>query len=175
MLKKLAWEAITEIVRHAFFVVLVLLVAITSYLAKPKRDILGTRFPAPLGARLIAWGSVGVWIMLALAAWDVGWRPVAVLFALGPLCTLWRWPEHIRIDELSIHQSAWCRRDVSILWTDVKVIELSRGGDSILLRGDNGETIGVSVSQVGVDTLLREITLRTGIPCPAWPESVEVV
>ncbi len=175
MLKTLAGEALTEIVRHAFFLVLVLLVAITSYLARPKKDILGTRFPAPLGARLIAWGSVGVWIMLALAAWDVGWRPVAVAFALGPLYTLWRWPEQIMIDELRIHQSAWCRRDVSILWTDVKTIELSRGGDSILLRGHNGETIGVSASQVGVDLLTGEITRHTGIACPAWPDSVDVV
>lgn len=168
MLKRLAEEVVTEIVRHAFFALLVLLVLITSVLARPKKTILGTYFPAPLGARLIAWGSIGVWIMLALAALDVGWRPIAALFALAPFYTLWRWPENITIDELGIHQSAWCRRHVSINWTDVKEIKLSKGGDSISLRGHKGENIGVSASQVGVDILLAEITQRTGIPCPAW-------
>jgi hypothetical protein len=173
MVKKLAEEVVTEIVRHAFFALLALLVIITSVLAKPKKAILGTYFPAPLGARLIAWGSIGVWIMLALAALDVGWRPIAALFALAPLYTLWRWPENITIDELAIHQSAWCRGHVSINWTDVKAIELSKSGDCILLRGHNGETIGVSASQVGVETLRAEISRHTGIPCPAWSESVD--
>jgi hypothetical protein len=175
MLKKLAGEVITEIIRYGFFAALAFLVVITSLLAKPQKSILGTEFPPPLGARLIAWRSVGAWLVLGLAAFAVGWLLLSILFALAPLYTLWRWPESISIDELRIHQSAWGRRDVSLGWRDVKSIELSKGGDTLLLRGDHGEMIGISASQVGVNTLLAEITRRTGIPCPAWPKSVDVV
>jgi hypothetical protein len=73
MLKKLAGEVITEIIRYSFFAALAFLVVITSLLAKPKKSILGTEFPPPLGARLIAWGSVGAWLVLGLAAFAVGW------------------------------------------------------------------------------------------------------
>ncbi len=55
MLKKLAGEVLTEILRYGFFAALAILVVITSLLAKPRRGILGTEFPAPLGARVIAW------------------------------------------------------------------------------------------------------------------------
>lgn len=34
-----------------------------------------------------------------------------------------RWPETISIDEMRIHQSAWCHRDVSILWQDIVAID----------------------------------------------------
>lgn len=175
MLKKLGGEVITEVIRYGFFAALAILVVVTSLLAKPRRGILGTEFPAPLGARLIAWGSVGAWLVLALAAFAVGWRMVATLFALAPLYTLWRWPENISVDELRIHQSAWCRRDVSISWTEVKAIELSRGGDVLLLRGQQGETIRIAASQVGVNTLLAEVTRRTGMPCPPWAASAEIL
>jgi hypothetical protein len=147
---------------------LVLLVVITAGLAHPRQRATTIEYPAPLGARIITAMLMGLWILLIFAPLDLGMYWLAALFAPGPLYTLWRWPETISIDELRIHQSAWCHRDVSILWAEVESIKLGGHGDSLVLRGRSGERIEVSSLQVGSEELLEEITRRTGLECPPW-------
>ncbi len=61
---------------------------------------------------------------------------LAALFALGSIFMLPRWPETISIDEMRIHQSAWCHRDVSILWQDIVAIDrVGRQGRDSLRSG----------------------------------------
>jgi hypothetical protein len=149
------------------FAALALFVVITAVRGRPRRGFTNTEYPPPFGARLIVWISLGLWALLILPALDLAIYWLAALFALGPVYTLWRWPETVAIDELRIHQSAWCHRDVSILWQDVESIKLSNAGDSVVLRGRNGEAIGVSASQVGAQELMAEISRRSGLECPA--------
>jgi hypothetical protein len=65
----------------AFFALLVALVLITSALGKPKRLPTTTDFPPPLGAKLIVWASMVVWMMLLFAPLDLGLYWLAALFA----------------------------------------------------------------------------------------------
>lgn len=124
--------------------------------------------PAPLGVKVIAWAALGFWLVLLLASVGVQYYWLAVLLIFGPLYTIWRWPETIQIDELRIYSSAWCHRDVSMLWNEIESIKLGRSGDFVILRTQSGDKIAISASQVGADQLSAEITRRTGIPFPRW-------
>ena len=144
-----------------FFGALVALVVITSILGKPKRRAATTDFPAPLGAKLIVWASMAVWMMLLFAPLDLGMYWLAALFAFGPTYTIWRWPETISIDELQISRSAWCHPRVSVRWDEIESISTFR--DVFVLRGRRGDKIRISRLQVGADELYREIVRHTGI------------
>jgi hypothetical protein len=144
-----------------FFGALVALVVITSKLGRPKRLPTSTDFPAPLGAKLIAWSLMAVWMMLLLAPLGVGMYWLAAVFAIGPAYTIWRWPQTISIDELQISRFAWCRPRVSIRWHEIESISATR--DTFVLRGRSGAAIRISTYQVGADELLREIMRHTGI------------
>jgi hypothetical protein len=108
---------------HALFALFVLLlialVRITSLWGRPKRRATITEFPPPLGAKVIVWVSLAFWMLLVYASLDVGMYWLAAFFVLGPLYTIWRWPETISIDELRIFQSAWCRHEVSMLLEEI--------------------------------------------------------
>jgi hypothetical protein len=168
MLDLLKGELRDHLLRALIWLALVLFVALSAALGKPRRRATTIEFPPALGARFIAWASMAMWAVLILPALDLGMYWLAGFFALGPLLTLWRWPETISTDDLRIHQSAWCHRDISILWPEVTAIELSGYGDSLVVRGRHGAKIGISASQVGSRQLLDEITRRTGLPCPAF-------
>jgi hypothetical protein len=144
-----------------FFGALVALVIVTSILGRPKRRPTSTDFPAPLGAKLIAWALMAVWMMLLFAPLGVGMYWLATIFAIGPAYTIWRWPETISIDELQVSRFAWCHPRVSIRWDEIESISASR--DVFALRGRSGATIRISIYQVGVDELVREIVRHTGI------------
>jgi hypothetical protein len=145
-----------------------LLVAITSVFAKPKRLAASVEFPPPWGAKVVTWAVLGFCLLLLLASVEVQYYWLAVLFGLCPLYSIWRWPETIQIDEFRIHSSAWCHRDVSMLWSEIESIKLGRSGDSVTLHSRSGVKIAISASQVGADQLSAEITRRTGIPFPSW-------
>jgi hypothetical protein len=149
--------------------VLVALVVITSILGKPKRLATSTDFPAPLGAKVIAWSLMAVWMMLLVAALGVGMYWLAAVFAIGPAYTIWRWPETVSIDELQISRFAWCHPRVSIRWDEIESISASR--DTFVLRGRSGAAIRISIYQVGADELVRETVRHTGIDVFASRES----
>lgn len=161
-----------ELLRPLLWLGLVLFVIISAALARPRVRPTTIEFPPPLGVRFISWFQLVLWPLMIGAALEVGMDWLAAFFVLGPLYALWRWPETISIDDLRIHQSAWCHRDVSILWQEVAAIEHSGYGDSLVIRGRNGEKIGVSASQAGAEQLAAEITRRTGLPCPEWHAAV---
>ena len=150
-----------EIFRICFFGALVALVIITSILGRPKRLATSTDFPAPLGAKLIVWALMTLWMMLLVVAVGVGIYWLAAIFAIGPAYTIWRWPETISIDELQISRFAWCHPRVSIRWDEIESISESR--DVFILRGRSGTAIRVSTYQVGAAELAREIVRHTGI------------
>jgi hypothetical protein len=154
-----------EIFRLIFFGGLVALVIVTSILGRPKRLATSTDFPAPLGAKLIAWALMALWVMLLVAALGVGMYWLAAIFALGPAYTIWRWPETISIDELQISRSAWCHPRVSIRWDEIQSISESR--DVFVLKGRSGTAIRISSYQVGAAELAREIVRHTGIDVSA--------
>jgi hypothetical protein len=136
-------------------------------LAKPRQCISKTIFPPPLGVKLMAWGSLALWMLLLFAPLDLGMYWLAAIFALGLVYTVWRWPDTISIDELQIFQSVWCRPRVSMLWEEIASVEVSKSqfGDALVLRGRSGGQIRISALQVGVDVLIEEITRHTRIPC----------
>lgn len=144
-----------------FFGLLVILVVVTSALGRPKRRATTTDFPPPLGAKLIVWACLAVWMMLLFAPLSLGMYWLAALFALGPAYTFWRWPETISIDELQICRYAWCHRRVSVRWQEISSIYKSR--DVLVLRGLNGDKIEISALQVGADQLFSEIRRHTGV------------
>ena len=144
-----------------FFGALVALVVITSILGRPKRLATSTDFPAPLGAKLIAWALMALWIMLLAAALGVGMYWLAAILTAGPTYTIWRWPEAITIDELQISRFAWCHPRVSIRWDEIESISGSR--DVFVLRGRSRTTIRISMYQVGARELAREIARHTGV------------
>jgi len=150
-----------EIFRICFFGALIALVVITSILGRPKRLATSTDFPAPLGAKLIAWALITLWMMLLVAALGVRMYWLAAIFAIGPAYTIWRWPETISIDELQISRYAWCHPRVSIRWNEIESIFDSR--DVFVLRGQTGAAIRISTYQVGAAELAREIGRHTGI------------
>jgi len=150
-----------------FFGALVALVVITSKLGRPKRRAASTDFPAPLGAKLIAWALMAVWMLLLLAPLGVGMYWLAAIFAIGPAYTIWRWPETISIDELQVSRFAWCHATVSMRWDEIESICASR--DVFVLRDRSGTTIKVSIYQVGVDELVREVVRHTGIEFQPLP------
>ncbi len=149
-----------------FLGLLALLVAISAALGKPKQRFATIEFPPPIGVRIITWASLAAWVVLVLAPLALRIYWLAGLLTLGPLYTLYRWPETISIDELRIHSSAWCHRDVSILWNEIQSAGLGKAGDSLVLRSQTGDKIAISSLQVGADRLAAEITRRTGNPCP---------
>ena len=144
-----------------FSAALAALVVITSILGRPKRLASSTEFPAPLGAKLINWALMAVWMMLLFAPLDLGMYWLAALFALGPAYTIWRWPETISIDELQISRFAWCHPRVSIRWDEIESISESR--DVFVLRGRSGTAIRVSTYQVGAAELFGQIARHTGL------------
>ena len=150
-----------EIFRICFFGALVALVIITSILGRPKRLATSTDFPAPLGAKLIVWALMTLWMMLLVVAVGVGIYWLAAIFAIGPAYTIWRWPETISIDELQISRFAWCHPRVSIRWDEIESIFAAR--DMYVLKGRGGTAIRISIYQVGADELVREIARHTGI------------
>lgn len=150
-----------EIFRLLFFGALCALVIITSILGRPKRRATSTDFPAPLGAKLINWALMAMWMMLLVATLGVGLYWLAAIFAIGPAYTILRWPETISIDELQISRFAWCHPRVSICWNEIESIYESR--DVYVLRGRGGTAIRISIYQVGADELVREIVRHTGI------------
>jgi hypothetical protein len=155
-------QLISPEILHVFlFGALLALVIITSILGRPKRLATSTDFPAPLGAKLIAWALMTLWIMLLVAALGVGMYWLAAVFAIGPAYTIWRWPETISIDELRISRFAWCHPTVSIYWHEIESISASR--DVFVLRGRSGAAIRISIYQVGTHDLVREIERHTGI------------
>ena len=155
----------TSIFRLLFFGALIGLVVITSILGRPKRLATSTDFPAPLGAKLINWALIIVWMMLVVGALGVRMYWLAAFLAIGPAYTLWRWPETISIDELRISRFAWCHPVVSIRWDEIESISESR--DTFVLRGRSGAAIRISIYQVGAAQLVREIVLHTGISVTA--------
>jgi hypothetical protein len=164
-MRELAKQVVTPTI---FFGLLVLLVTATSLLARPRRLATSVEFPPPWGAKAITWAVLGFCLLLLLASVEVRYYWLAVLLGLCPLYAIWRWPETIQIDEFRVHSSAWCHRDVSMLWSEIESIKLSRSGDSVILRTRSGVKIAISASQVGADQLSAEITRRTGIPFPNW-------
>ena len=152
-----------------FFGALAALVVVTSILGKPKRRVATTDFPVPLGAKLIAWASMAVWMMLLFAPLDLGMYWLAALFALGPAYTIWRWPQTISIDEWQISRYAWCRPTVSIRWNEIESISTWR--DGVVLRGRSGDRIRISSLQVGADELFGEITRHTGLTVDSFEGS----
>ncbi len=158
----------TELLPPLIFGALVLLVVLTAVLGRPKRLPVGVEFPAPFGARLICWAQLVLWTLLILAPIELGWYWLAAVLALGPIYTLYRWPETISITEWEIRQSAWCHADVSIPWTEIETIELSAFGDSLVVRSRDGRKIRVSSLQVGAPTLVSEIEHWSGHVCPAF-------
>jgi hypothetical protein len=110
---------------------------------------------------VIVWISLAVWMLLVVAPLGVDMYWLVALLMLGPLYTLWRWPETISIDELRIFQSAWCRPEVSMLWEEIASIEVSKSGDVLVLRSHNGEKIKISTSQVAANELFQEIKRHT--------------
>jgi hypothetical protein len=151
----------SRVVFALFVLLLIALVRITSLWGRPKRRATRTEFPPPLGAKLIVWISLAVWMLLVVAPLGVGLYWLAALLMLGPLYTVWRWPETISIDELRIFQSAWCHPEVSILWEEIASIEVSKSGDVLVLRSHNGEKIRISTSQVAANELFQEIKRHT--------------
>lgn len=144
-----------------FFGVLVAMVVITSKLGRPKRSATSTDFPAPFGAKLIAWSLLALWMMLLVAALGVGMYWLAAVFAIGPAYTIWRWPETMSIDDLQISRFAWCHPRVSIRWDEIESISASR--DTFVLRGRSGAAIRISIYQVGADELVQETVRHTRI------------
>lgn len=145
-----------------FFSLLAALVVITWALGKPRRNASTIDFPPPLGVKLIVCGSLAFWILLLFAPLDLGMYWLAALFALGSVYTIWHWPETISIDDLRIHQSAWCHPKVSILWAEITSIEISSSGNVMVLRRRSGGKVTISSLQVGVVELIGEIRRRTG-------------
>ena len=155
-------QLISPEILHAFLVcALLALVVITSILGRPKRLATSTDFPAPLGAKLIAWALMTLWIMRLVAALGVSVYWLAAIFAIGSAYTIWRWPETISVDELQISRFAWCHPRVSIRWDEIESISKSR--DVFVVRGRSGNAIRISTYQVGADELAREIVRHTGI------------
>jgi hypothetical protein len=158
------WQPSSELFRVLFFGALVLLVVLTSVLGKPKRRGATTHFPPPLGAKMIVWASLGLWIFLLLGPIAIGMYWLAALFALGPAYTIWRWPETIEVDEFQVSQCAWCHPRVSIRWEDITSI--ARAGDYLVLQGQNGDKIKISDLQVGADQLFAEIMQHASAGVP---------
>ena len=158
------WQPDSELFRVLFFGVLVLLVVVTSILGKPKRRGTTTLFPPPLGAKLIAGASLGLWIFLLLGPIAIGMYWLAALFALGPAYTIWRWPETIAVDQFEVSRYAWCHPRVSIRWEDITSV--ARAGDYLVLQGQNGDKIKISDLQVGADQLFAEIMQHAGAAAP---------
>ncbi|HTS36793.1 MAG TPA: hypothetical protein VMH04_14050 [Candidatus Solibacter sp.] len=148
-----------------FFGALVALVIVTSILGRPKRLAGLVEFPAPLGAKLIAWALMALWMLLLVAALGVGMYWLAAVFAIGPAYTIWRWPATISIDEWQVSRFAWCHPRVTIRWNEVESISASR--DTFELKGRSGAVIRISIYQVGADELMREIVRQTGIAVPS--------
>jgi len=171
-MNRLAQRIDSHALSALFFALLGTLVAITSALGKPKRLATTTDFPPPLGARLIVWASLAVWMMLLFAPLDLRMYWLAALFALGPAYTVWRWPETISIDELHISQYAWCHPRVSMRWEEIASISKSR--DVLVLRGRSGNKIKISRLQVGADELFGEIKRHIGIDIRLLSRSVLV-
>lgn len=152
-----------QIFRVLFFAALCALVVITSRLGRPKRLAASTDFPAPLGAKLTNWALMALWIMLLVAPLGVGMYWLAAIFAIGPVYTIWRWPETISIDDLQISRFAWCHPRVSIRCNEIESISESR--DVFVLKGRSGITIKFSIYQVGADELVREVVRHADPEC----------
>jgi hypothetical protein len=158
----------THAIQAVVFGALAALIVLSARLSKPKRQELSTDFPAPVGMRIVLWVVLGLFTMLIIAAFDVGWDWLALIFAVGPLLIIANWPATISINDLHIAQSAWSRRYISILWSEVVSIKLTKSGDALLLTGIAGQKIKISNVQVGINQLISEIARRTGKPVPAW-------
>ena len=72
-------QVTSDTLRVLFFGLLVALVVITSALGKPKRRATTTDFPPPLGAKLIVWACLAVWMVLLFAPLTLGMYWLAAL------------------------------------------------------------------------------------------------
>jgi hypothetical protein len=160
-------------IETVFFFALGALVMVTARLARPKRREIATDYPPPFGMSVILWVVVGLFGMLMLAAADVGWTWFGAGLSLGPLIMFANWPMTISVDDIYIQQHAWCRRRITMFWTDITSVALTKNGDAVLLTDHYGQKIKISDVQVGVDQLLAEVSRRTKKPVPPWDPVVQ--
>ena len=155
----------THLAQGLVALVITLLVTVSAKYGKVQQGTNGLRFRPSLGTRLVLWMCMGLWAMLILAPLDLGIYWLAYLFAIGPLCMVWRWPATIVIDETSIRAVAPLRSQVRMHWNEVESVDQSAEGDAVILRSRTGEKIKVPSTQIGAEQLFAEIEQHTGMKC----------
>ncbi len=140
-------------------------VIVTAKSGKPRVRGNATEYPPAWGTRIVLWITIGLWVLMAWAALDVGLSWLTFLFMWGPLLTVWRWPAPIVTDEASIRSTAPLRAVVSIYWTEIESVDPSMAGDSLIVKSRSGEKIKVPFTQIGAEELVKVIHDRSGFAC----------